>query len=69
MLAYAVFQAWGNTPKQFEADGAGAALLKAAQRWSQAEGNHPEAEGAIATYLGIPDNNTHTTLPELVQDD
>jgi hypothetical protein len=34
MLAYAVFQGWGNTPEQFEEGKPGDALLKAAAAWS-----------------------------------
>jgi hypothetical protein len=35
LLAYAVFQAWGNTPEQFEeSDPRGGALLEAAKKWA-----------------------------------
>ncbi|MEO0769267.1 MAG: PhoD-like phosphatase [Cyanobacteria bacterium J06649_4] len=68
MLAYATFQAWGNTPEQFEPDRAGAALLDAAQRWSRAAGNDADAEAEMSAYLGMPDNNPHTALPEFIQD-
>ncbi|MEO0456358.1 MAG: PhoD-like phosphatase [Cyanobacteria bacterium P01_A01_bin.114] len=68
MLAYTVFQAWGNTPWQFEAGQPGAALLEAAQQWSSAQGQDQQAAAAIATYLGLPPADPHTHLPQFVQD-
>ncbi|MEM8808334.1 MAG: PhoD-like phosphatase [Cyanobacteria bacterium P01_G01_bin.38] len=68
MLAYAVFQAWGNTPWQFEAGQSGAALLQAAQRWSKAQGRDQAAASAIATHLGLPPSDPHTGLPQFVED-
>jgi hypothetical protein len=69
LLAYAVFQAWGNTPWQFEANQPGGKLLAAAQAWSDSQGTDRVAYGAIAQYLGMPPSNPHTGLPELIQDD
>ncbi|WP_228015343.1 alkaline phosphatase D family protein [Leptolyngbya ectocarpi] len=68
LLSYAICQAWGNTPRQFEADRSGGKLLMAVQRWSRSGGNDQEAESAIATYLGLPPINTQTGLPEFTQD-
>ncbi|MGI8933216.1 MAG: PhoD-like phosphatase, partial [Phormidesmis sp.] len=68
MLAYAVFQAWGNTPEQFEAGTAGAALLNATQQWSHSAGQDQPAEAAIATHLGLPPADPHTGLPQFIQD-
>ncbi len=68
MLAYAVFQGWGNTPEQFEEGEPGADLLIAAQAWSRSAGEDSAAEEAIAAYLGIPPNDPHTGLPQLVED-
>jgi hypothetical protein len=68
MLAYAVFQAWGNTPWQFEGDQSGAALLTAVQTWSASAGKDETAELAIATYLGLPPADPHTGLPQFVED-
>jgi hypothetical protein len=55
LLAYALFQAWGNTPGQFAATGApgtaGRALLTAAAAWrGPADASHAE----IATRVGMP---------------
>ena len=51
LLAYALFQGWGNTPEQFAGDN-GAALLKAVDTW------RGEAAGArvelIEELLGLP---------------
>ena len=68
MLAYSVFQAWGNTPEQFELETSGRALLKAAEDWSGSEGKDEEAADAISTYLGLPLNDPHTGLPQFVED-
>lgn len=68
LLAYAFFQAWGNTPHQFEADQPGAKLLEAAQSWSASEGQDRAAYDAIARYLGMPSIDPHTGLPNFVQD-
>lgn len=68
MLAYAVFQAWGNTPAQFEPETSGEALLKAAENWSGSAGEDEEAVDAISTYLGLPPNDPHTGLPQFVED-
>jgi len=52
LLAYALFQAWGNTPAQFTAGTPGAALLAAASAWrGAADGN----EAIIAQRVGMPD--------------
>lgn len=68
LLAYAVFQAWGNTPQRFEAGQAGAALLAAAQAWSDSKGTDWEAYDRIARYVGMPIADPHTGLPEFIQD-
>ncbi|RCJ20759.1 PhoD-like phosphatase [Nostoc minutum NIES-26] len=68
LLAYAVFQGWGNTPKQFAAGQSGEKLLAAAQDWSASQGTDTTAEHAIARYVGMPTINPHTNLPEFIQD-
>ncbi|MCP4403233.1 MAG: hypothetical protein GY801_38735 [bacterium] len=56
LLAYAVFQAWGNTPAQFAAneDSKGEALLAAAYNWSAASGQNKEEEQKISERVGLP---------------
>ncbi|MDQ3666949.1 MAG: hypothetical protein M3410_10305 [Acidobacteriota bacterium] len=54
LLAYAVFQAWGNTPERFDAGQPGEALLAAAAQWSDKQGNDANSEEEIARLVGIP---------------
>jgi hypothetical protein len=68
MLTYAVFQAWGNTPEQFTAGTAGAALLNATQQWSESAGQNQRAEEMISHYLGLPKIDPHTGLPQFIQE-
>jgi hypothetical protein len=67
LLAYAVFQAWGNTPQQFAADQPGEKLLAAAQSWSASRGTDSAADEAIAQYVGMPPRDRLTGLPTFVQ--
>lgn len=69
LLAYAVFQAWGNTPEQFQDRGAGEKLLAATQKWSNSAGEDPQAEAAIAQYLGLPPSDPLTHLPKMRLDE
>ncbi|MBD2445689.1 PhoD-like phosphatase [Nostoc sp. FACHB-152] len=68
MLAYAVFQAWGNTPAEFAVGKSGAKLLAAAQAWSVSQGTDIDAEEAIALYVGLPAIDPPTGLPTFVPD-
>jgi hypothetical protein len=68
LLAYAVFQAWGNDPRQFAEGQRGAKLLAAAQAWSQSKGTDFKADAAIAHHLGMPPLDRQTDLPKLVTD-
>ncbi|UBF28644.1 PhoD-like phosphatase [Kovacikia minuta CCNUW1] len=67
LLAYAVFQAWGNTPWQFEAGQPGEKLLAAAQSWSASRGTDTAVEEAIARYVGLPPSDHLTGLPTFSQ--
>ena len=69
LLAYALFQAWGNTPEQFSQNRAGSKLLQAAVKWSASAGKDRVASAEIAKYLGIPSIDTKTKLPKLQQDE
>ncbi len=69
MLAYAVFQAWGNTPEQFQAGQPGDHLLQAAIRWSASAGTDESAAQDIAKYLGIPELEPETGLPKFKLDE
>ncbi|MEH2440167.1 PhoD-like phosphatase [Nostoc sp.] len=68
LLAYTVFQGWGNTPGQFAEGQSGEKLLKAAQAWSASLGMDAKANEAIARYVGMPANDPGTGLPILVRD-
>lgn len=63
LLAYAVFQAWGNTPEQFQEGQPGSKLLSAAQIWSASAGTNESALEDIAKYLGLPPITPQTGLP------
>lgn len=55
LLAYALCQAWGNTPNQFKGGQSGEKLLQAAQIWSASGGTDQTASNTIARLLGLPD--------------
>ena len=69
MLAYAVFQGWGNTPDQFEDEQPGENLLKAAVSWSASAGTDESASEKIAKCVGIPQLEPTTGLPKLRLDE
>jgi len=64
LLAYAVFQAWGNTPDQFQEGQPGGNLLKAATIWSASAGTDESALEEIAKFLGLPQREPKTDLPK-----
>jgi len=68
LLAYSIFQGWGNTPEQFVQGQPGEKLLAAAQALSANAGKDTKADEAIARYVGMPAIDTHTDLPVLVRD-
>ncbi len=68
ILAYAVFQAWGNTPEQFEEGQPGGNLLKAAEIWSASGGTDELAWEDIAKFLGLPQMEPETGLPKFKRD-
>jgi hypothetical protein len=68
-LAYAVFQAWGNTPAQFDRAKPGDKLLKAAEKWSASAGTDVAVWEEAASYLGIPRIDPKTNLPKFKLDE
>ena len=54
LLAYALFQAWGNTPQRFEPGTPGMALLDAAEAWARSGGTDDSKKDAIVTRIGLP---------------
>ncbi|HSF74492.1 MAG TPA: PhoD-like phosphatase, partial [Microcoleus sp.] len=69
LLAYAVFQAWGNTPAQFDREKPGDKLLRTAEKWSNSAGTDVSAWEEAASYLGIPGLDPKTHLPKLKLDE
>ncbi|MDF0555729.1 PhoD-like phosphatase [Kamptonema sp. UHCC 0994] len=69
ILAYAIFQAWGNTPDRFEEGQPGEKLLVAAKNWSESAGNDEFAWEEAAKYLGIPQLEPETGLPKFKVDE
>ncbi|MGL5871945.1 MAG: PhoD-like phosphatase [Xenococcaceae cyanobacterium] len=68
LLAYAFFQGWGNTPKQFEKGQSGFKLLLAAREWSRSAGTNRDASFEIARYLGLPGCEPGTGLPKMYRE-
>lgn len=65
MLAYALFQGWGNTPEQFEGGESGELLLQALERWTNSVGKDSTAEKDIYQYLGLPElTDIHDSQPK-----
>jgi hypothetical protein len=65
LLAYALFQAWGNTPDQFQTDESGAQLLQATQQWCMSQGQCPASAQQIAQIIGLPPRDPVTGFPRL----
>ncbi len=69
LLAYTVFQAWGNTPTQFDAGKVGNKLLTSATKWSESAGSDDLAWQKVSGYLGIPRIDIETGLPKFKLDE
>ena len=69
LLAYALFQAWGNTPDRFTNGQTGEKLLAAAQNWSMSAGSDRSAWEEMSQYLGIPQIHPETGLPQFQLDE
>ncbi|MEQ9625262.1 PhoD-like phosphatase [Coleofasciculus chthonoplastes] len=68
LLAYALCQAWGNTPEQFTSGQPGEKFLQVLQQWSESAGTDESAWETMGKYLGVPEIDTETGLPKLKQD-
>lgn len=69
LLAYGLFQAWGNTPEHFALGTGGARLIELAVKWLASEGEDQAAKAECDRYLGIPVNDRLTHLPKLEKDE
>ena len=63
-----MFQAWGNTPENFEVGTAGETLLQLASRWLASTGQDILAKAECDRYLGIPSLDHSTGLPKYERD-
>lgn len=68
LLAYTLFQGWGNTPEQFTDGKSGEKLLKLIPKWSELKGDDQILEEKIASYLGLPPTDSKTGLPQMRQE-
>lgn len=68
LLAYALFQGWGNTPEQFEVSHPGQCLLQATQQWCAAKGDCQDSALHLTQILGLPAADPGAHLPQLKQD-
>lgn len=68
LLAYALFQAWGNTPERFVPGTGGATLLQLASQWLDSQGKDQTIKTECDRYLGIPPNHPETGFPQLTKD-
>lgn len=68
LLAYALCQAWGNTPEQFESGQVGDWLLQTAQRWLATQGEEVQSDQVLARLLGLPDADPQG-MPQFCRDE
>ena len=68
ILAYALFQAWGNTPYHFRAETSGRILIELATQWLANRGKNERLKQECDRYLGIPDLDAVSNLPQLTPD-
>jgi hypothetical protein len=54
LLAFAFFQAWGNTPEQFKANQPGRRLLEATEIWAQSHGSDGAQVAVIDQLIDLP---------------
>jgi hypothetical protein len=69
LLAYAIFQAWGNTPQHFAPGTGGEKLLQLASKWLQSQGKDLAAKAECDRYLGIPSIDRATGSPKVESDE
>jgi hypothetical protein len=68
LLAYSLFQAWGNTPEQFEPGTNGYRLFGLLEELIYTRGYDEFIEQEIGRYVGLPPRNPQTNLPEFSLD-
>jgi hypothetical protein len=68
LLAYSLFQAWGNTPAQFEPEMSGYRLFGWLAELIYTQGYDEGIEREIGRYVGLPPRQPHSNLPEFELD-
>jgi hypothetical protein len=68
LLAYSLFQAWGNTPDRFEAGEHGDRLLGLLSELINTRGYDEFIEQEIGRYVGMPPRQPRSNLPEFIID-
>jgi hypothetical protein len=68
LLAYALFQAWGNTPSQFATGSRGEELWQLVEELTRQGGYNDALAQEIGRYLGLPPRHLVTNLPEFEMD-
>ncbi|WP_310427693.1 PhoD-like phosphatase [Chamaesiphon sp. VAR_48_metabat_135_sub] len=68
LLAYSLFQGWGNTPAQFEPGTSGYRLFGWLQELIYTRGYDESIEQEIGRYVGLPPRQSHSNLPEFAID-
>lgn len=68
LLAYAVFQGWGNTPDRFAPGQMGEQLLQEAAQWSASQGQDARAWERLEQLLGMPQFDRRSGEPVLQPD-
>ncbi len=68
LLAYSLFQAWGNTPAQFEPGMSGYRLFGWLEELIYTQGYDESIEQEIGRYVGLPPRQPQSNLPEFALD-
>ncbi len=68
LLAYSLFQAWGNTPAQFEPGMSGYRLFGLLEELIYTQGYDELIEQEIGRYVGLPPRQPESNLPEFSLD-
>jgi hypothetical protein len=68
LLAYSLFEAWGNTPGQFEPGMRGYRLFGVLKKLIPTRGRDETLEDEIARYVGLPPRQPKSNIPEFAID-
>ncbi len=66
LLAYALFQGWGNTPDRLQSSRSG--ILGAIAQWCTSQGRDLEAQEKVWNHLGLPHRKPISRCPQFEQD-